>query len=72
MGPQETTRENKILFYWMSTYVVGNMLSTDVLRNKSKRIILLIAWNAIGQEVLANFAAKKDKGQILVEKILVY
>ncbi len=58
MGPQETTRKNKILFYRTSTYVIGNMPSTDVLRNKSKRIILLIAWNAIGQEILANFVVK--------------
>ncbi len=58
MGPQETTCKNEILFYWMSKYVVGNMPSTDVMRNKSKRIILLIAWNAIGQEILANFVVK--------------
>ncbi len=58
MGPRETTHENKILFYWTSMYIVGNMPSTDVLRNKSKRIILLIAWNAIGQEILANFVVK--------------
>ena len=43
MGPRETTRENKISFHRTSTYVVGNMPSTDVLRNESKRIILLIA-----------------------------
>ncbi len=30
MGPRETT---EILFYQMSTYVIGNMPSTDVLRN---------------------------------------
>jgi hypothetical protein len=58
----------------MSTYIVGNMPSTDVLRNESERIILLIAWNAIGQEILilANFIVKWAKGQNLVEKILVY
>ncbi len=56
----------------MSTYIVGNMPSTDVLRNKSKGIILLIAWNAIGQEILANFVVKYAKRQILVEKILIY
>jgi hypothetical protein len=58
MGPQETTRKNEILFYWTSTYVVGNMPSADVLRNESKRIFLLIVWNAIGQEILANFVVK--------------
>ena len=58
MGPQETTRENKISFYWTSTYIVRNMPSTDVLRNESKQIILLIAWNAIGREILANFVVK--------------
>ncbi len=58
MGPRETTRKNEILFYWMSTYVVGNMPSMDVLRNESKRIILLIVWNAIGREILANFVVK--------------
>jgi hypothetical protein len=72
MGPRETTRENKILFYQMSTYVVGNMPSMDVLRNESNWIILLIAWNAIGQKILANFVVKLAKGQILVAKILVY
>ncbi len=50
MGPRETTRENEISFYWTSTYVVGNMPSTDVLRNESERIILLIVWNAIGEK----------------------
>jgi hypothetical protein len=58
MGPRETTRKNEILFYRTSTYVVGNMPSMDVLRNESKRIILLIIWNAIGQEILANFVVK--------------
>ncbi len=58
MGPQEKTRENKILFYRTSTYVVGNMPSMDVLRNKSEQIISLIAWNAIGWEILANFVVK--------------
>jgi hypothetical protein len=33
----------KNLFYRTSMYVIGNMSSTDVLRNKSKRMILLIA-----------------------------
>jgi hypothetical protein len=36
MGPQETTHKNKISFYRTSTYVVGNMPSTDVLQNKSE------------------------------------
>ncbi len=72
MGPQETTRKNKIPFYRTSTYVVGNMPSMDVLRNESKQIILLILWNAIGQEILANFVVRQAKGQILVEKILIY
>ncbi len=54
MGPQEKTCKIEISFYGTSTYVVGNMPSTDVLRNKSKRIILLIVWIAIGQEILAN------------------
>ncbi len=58
MGPRETTRKNKILFYWTSTYVVGNTPLADVLRIKSKWIILLIAWNAIGQEILANFVVR--------------
>ncbi len=58
MGPRETTRKNEILFYWTSTYIVRNMPSTDVLRNKSKWIILLIVWNAIGQEILANFVVR--------------
>ncbi len=58
MGPREISRENKILFYRTSMYVIGNMPSTDVLRNESERIILLIAWNAIGQEILANFIVK--------------
>ncbi len=58
MGPQETTRKNEILFYRTSTYVLGNMPSMDVLRNESKQIILLITWNAIGQEILANFVVK--------------
>ncbi len=58
MGPRETTRENKISFYWTSMYAVGNMPSTDVLKNKSERIILLIAWKAMGQEILANFVVK--------------
>ncbi len=44
----------------------------DVLRNESKQIILLIAWNTIGWEILANFVVKLAKGQILVEKNLVY
>ncbi len=48
------------------------MPSMDVLKNKSKRVILLIAWGAIWQEILANFVVKWAKGQILVEKILVY
>ncbi len=58
MGLQETTRKNKILFYWTSMYVIGNLPSTEVLRNESERIISLIAWNAIGQEILANFIVK--------------
>ncbi len=58
MGPREITRKNKISFYRTSTYVIGNMPSTDVFRNESKRIILLIAWNAVGQEILANFVVK--------------
>ncbi len=58
MRPQETTHENEISFYWMSTYVVGNMPPTDGLRNESKRIILLIIWNGIGQEILTNFVVK--------------
>ncbi len=58
MGPRETTPENEILFYPTSTYIVGNMPSTDVLRNKSKWIILLIIWNTIGQEILANFVVR--------------
>ncbi len=58
MGPRETTRKNEILFYRTSTYIIGNMPSTDALRNKAKRIILLIVWNAIGQEILANFVVK--------------
>jgi hypothetical protein len=33
----------KIVFYRVSTYIVGNMPSTDVLRNESKLKILLIA-----------------------------
>ena len=53
-------------------YVVRNMPSTDVLRNESKRIILLIAWNTTGQAILANFVVKLVKGKILVEKILIY
>jgi hypothetical protein len=48
------------------------MPSTYVLRNESERIILLIAFNAIGQEILANFVVKEAKGQILVEKVLIY
>ncbi len=58
MGLQETTCENEILFYWTFTYVVRNMPSTDGLRNESKQIILLIVWNAIGQEILAYFVVK--------------
>ncbi len=58
LGPRETTHENEILFYQTSTYVVGNMPSTDVLRNESKQIILLIVWNSIGQEILANFVVR--------------
>jgi hypothetical protein len=58
MGPQETTRENKSLFYRTSTYVIGKMPSTDVLRKESKQIMLLIAWSAIGQKILANFVVK--------------
>ncbi len=42
MDPRQTTCENKILFYQTSTYVVRNMPSTNVLRNESERIILLI------------------------------
>ncbi len=45
IGPRETSRKNKISFYRTSTYVVGNMPSTGVLRNESKQIILLIAWS---------------------------
>jgi hypothetical protein len=58
MGPWKTTRKNEILFYPTSTYVVGIMPSMDVLRNKSKQIILLIVWNAIRQKILANFVVK--------------
>jgi hypothetical protein len=58
MGPRGKTCENKILFYRTSMYVARNMPSMDVLRNESERIILLIAWNAIGQEILANFVVK--------------
>ncbi len=58
MGPRKKTRENKILSYRTSMYVIRNMPSTDVLRNKAKRIILLIIWNAIGREILANFVVK--------------
>ncbi len=58
MGPREKTRENKISFYRTSTYVVRNMPSTDVLRNESERIILLIIKNAIGQEILANLVVR--------------
>ncbi len=58
MGPREKTCKNKISFYQTSTYVVGNMPSTDVLQNESEWIILLIAWNAIGQEIPANFVVK--------------
>ncbi len=39
-------------------YVVGNKYSMDVLRNESKQKILLIAWNPIEQEILANFVVK--------------
>jgi hypothetical protein len=58
MGLRETTCKNEILFYRTSAYVVENIPSTDVLRNKSKRIILLIVWNVIGQEILSNFVVK--------------
>jgi hypothetical protein len=58
MGPLETTRKNEISFYSTSTYVIGNMPWMDVLRNESKRIILLIVWNAIGREILAKFVVK--------------
>ncbi len=58
MDPWETTRKNEILFYWTSTYVVRNNPSMDVLRNKPKRIILLVVWNAIGPEILADFVVK--------------
>ncbi len=58
IGPQETTRKNKILFYWTSTCIIGNMPSTDVLKNESEQIISLIAWSAIGQEIPANFVVK--------------
>ncbi len=58
MRLQETTCKNKVSFYRTSRYIVRNMPSTDVLRNKSKWIILLIAWNAIGRDVIANFVIK--------------
>jgi hypothetical protein len=58
MEPQETTHKNKISFYRTSMYVVGNMPSTEVLRDKSERVILLITWSAIGQEILADFVVK--------------
>jgi hypothetical protein len=57
-GTARTTRKNENLFYQTSMYIVGNMPSTDVLRNESERIILLIVWNAIGWEILANFVVK--------------
>jgi hypothetical protein len=72
MGPQETTCENKILFYPTSTYVIRNMPSADVLRNESKRIILLVVWNAIGWEILADFVVKQAKGQTFFKKSLIY
>ncbi len=43
MGPQETTRKNKIMFYLASTYAFGSMFSTDALRNESKRMVSQIA-----------------------------
>jgi hypothetical protein len=58
MGPLETTCKNQISFYRRSMYVVRNMPSTDVLRNESKWIILLIVWNAIGWEILVNFVVR--------------
>jgi hypothetical protein len=42
-GLQETTCKNKILFYRMSMYIIGNMPSMDVLRNKSEQKNSLIA-----------------------------
>ncbi len=57
MEPWETTRKKKIVVL-ASTYTVGNLSSTDVLSNESKRMVLLFAWNAIGQQSLANFVVK--------------
>ncbi len=42
-----------------------------LLRNEDKGMVLQIAWNAVGQEILANFVVKWAKGQILDEKNLV-
>ncbi len=57
-GTAENNLQNKILFYQVSTYAFGSMSSTDALRNKSKGMVLWIAWNAIWQEILANSVVK--------------
>ena len=42
-----------------------------LLSNESKGMVLLIAWNAIGWEIQANYIVKKAKGLILDEKIFI-
>ncbi len=58
-GPARNNSQNwNFVFFRTSTCFVGNMPSTDVSRKESKRIMSLIVWNAIGQEILANFIVK--------------
>jgi hypothetical protein len=42
-----------------------------LLSNESEGMVSPFAWNAFGQESLANFVVIEAKGQILDEKILV-
>ncbi len=42
-----------------------------LLSNESEKMVLPFAWNAIAQEIFANFVVKYAKGQILDEKNFV-
>ncbi len=43
-----------------------------LLSNENKGMVLPFAWNAIGQEIVANVVAKYAKGQLLDEKTLIF
>jgi hypothetical protein len=42
-----------------------------LLSNESKKLVSPFAWNAIAQDIIANFVVSSAEGQILDKKILV-